>query len=77
MEKEEKIIQAYAKELNNRLGNLKELECTDNDIYHELSSDLGNIISILSEKYPSMNLEELKPIIKVFTDFKRDYLGDS
>lgn len=73
----EKEIKAYVRSLSQRIENLKESEYySDGHIYNQISSELGIIVSVFSKKHPDMTLKELEPIIKVFTDFQREYLGE-
>lgn len=71
-----KVVRTYASNLEHRINNLKRLEYSDNYIYESISSDLGVIVSILSEKNRDLTLNEMEPIIKVFTEFKKEYLGE-
>lgn len=71
-----KIVQSYARSLNDKIENLKELECSDKDIYEKVSSELGIIVSVFSARHPSITLKEMEPIITVFTDFQKEFLGE-
>lgn len=71
-----KIVQSYARSLNEKIENLKELEYSDKVIYEKVSSELGIIVSVFSARHPNITLKELDPIIKVFTDFQKEYLGE-
>lgn len=72
----EKEVQTYARSLNNRIKNLKELNYSNGFIYEKVSSELGIIVSILSARNPDMKLKEIQPIIKVFTDFQKEFLDE-
>lgn len=73
MPKQDDLLEKYKKDLIKLIDNKKEIGESNAVIYQGLFEHYGIIVTVLTEKYPDMTLEQMKPVTQVVTNFQKEY----